>query len=181
MTAIARSEFLAGVASAAPAAELDVRTLYAKYARYIAGVVYRVLGGAQDEAVDDIVQETFVDAFEGIAKINDPSAARAWLVTVAVRRARKVLARRRRNSLFAFFAKDYAPRASDPRDRAPADELYDALERIPEDLRVPWMLHRVENLSLPETAAACEVSLATVKRRIADAEERLQRRLEEKA
>lgn len=178
MTAIARAELL--VAGTAEVAELDVRTLYAKHARYIAGVVHRVLGGARDEAVDDIVQETFVDAFEGIAKIADPNAARAWLVTVAVRRARKVLARRRRRAWFAFLAKDYAPRASDPRDRAPADELYDALERIPEDLRVPWILHRVENLSLPEAAAACEVSLATVKRRIADAEARLQRRLEEK-
>ena len=54
----------------------------------------------------------------------------------------------------------------------------DALERIPEDLRIPWVLHRVEQLSLPETAEACEISLATVKRRIAEAEERIQRRLE---
>ena len=58
------------------------------------------------------------------------------------------------------------------------DDINDALERIPEDLRIPWVLHRVEQLSLPETAAACEISLATVKRRIADAEERIQRRLE---
>jgi RNA polymerase sigma-70 factor (ECF subfamily) len=71
----------------------------------------------------------------------------------------------------------FAPRASDPRDRAPVDELYDALSRVPADLRIPWVLHRVERLSLPETAAACEVSLATVKRRIADAEARIERRL----
>ena len=48
---------------------------------------------------------------------------------------------------------------------------------MPADLRIPWVLHRVERLSLPETAAACEVSLATVKRRIADAEARIERRL----
>lgn len=81
--------------------------------------------------------------------------------------------------MFAFWAKDYAPRASDPRDRQPVDELSDALARIPEDVRIPWILHRIEQLSLPEAAAACEVSLATVKRRIADAEARLQRRLQE--
>lgn len=57
------------------------------------------------------------------------------------------------------------------------DDLYDALERIPSDVRIPWVLHRIEQLSLPETALACEVSLATVKRRIADAEARLERRL----
>jgi RNA polymerase sigma-70 factor (ECF subfamily) len=162
------------------AEDLDIETLYAKHARYIGGVVHRLLGGTDGE-IDDIVQETFLDAFASIARIDDPSAARAWLVTVAVRRTRRFLARRRRWSLFAVFAKDYAPRASDPRHRQPVDELYDALARIPEDVRIPWILHRVEQLSLPETAAACEVSLATVKRRIADAEARLARRLEEKA
>lgn len=156
-----------------------MRALYEKHARYIAGVVHRILGGREKGEVDDIVQETFLDAFEGIAKIDDPLAARAWLVTVAVRRTRRFLGRRRRHALFMFWAKDYAPRSSDPRDRQPVDDLYDALERIPADLWIPWSLHRIEQMSLPETAQICEVSLATVKRRIAEADERLARRLEE--
>lgn len=154
----------------------DFDALYATYARYLGGVVFRIVG-RRDGEIDDIVQETFVDALEGLARIHDPSAVRSWLVTVAVRRTRRLLARRRRLALFAFWTRDFAPASSDPRTREPVDELYDALERIPEDLRIPWTLHRVEQLSLPETAAACEVSLATVKRRIAEAEERLERRL----
>lgn len=76
--------------------------LYRAHARYVAGVVHRLLsrGGGDGE-----------------------------LVTVAVRRTRRILARRRRRALFGFFAKDYAPRASDPRDRSPVDDLYDALLR----------------------------------------------------
>jgi RNA polymerase sigma-70 factor, ECF subfamily len=181
MTAFPRPLLTAGAAAAAAAAAdaggLDVEQLYAKHARYIVGVVHRILGGREMGEVDDIVQETFLDAFEGISKIDDPMSARAWLVTVAVRRTRRFLARRRRRALFMFWAKDYAPRSSDPRDRQPVDDLYDALERIPEDVRIPWVLHRIEQLSLPETAAICEVSLATIKRRIADAESRLERRL----
>jgi RNA polymerase sigma-70 factor (ECF subfamily) len=151
--------------------------LYAAHARYVAGVVHRIIG-RNDGELDDIVQETFLDAFESLDTAADPSSMRAWLVTVAVRRTRRILARRRRRALFAFWAKDYAPRASDPRDKSSVEDLYDALERIPEDLRIPWVLHRIGQLALPETAAACEVSLATVKRRIAQAEERIQRRLE---
>lgn len=162
--------------AAAVAPGLDVPALYAKHARYVAGVVHRLLGAGGD--VDDIVQETFLDAFEGIARLEDPGAARSWLVTVAVRRTRRFLARRRRRELFTAWARDFSPRASDPRDRQPVDELYDVLARIPEDLRIPWVLHRVEQMSLPEAAAVCEVSLATVKRRIAEAEEKIQRRLE---
>jgi RNA polymerase sigma-70 factor (ECF subfamily) len=153
----------------------DFEALYAKHSRYVAGVVHRLMG--RDGELDDIVQETFVDALDGLERLRDPLAVRAWLVTVAVRRTRRVLASRRRRMMFAFWTVDFAPRASDPRDRAPVDELYDALSRIPADLRIPWVLHRVERLSLPETAAACEVSLATVKRRIADAEARIERRL----
>ncbi|MBX3186672.1 MAG: RNA polymerase sigma factor [Labilithrix sp.] len=163
-------------ASAAPRVEsAEFTAVYAKHARYVAGVVHRLMG--DDGDLDDIVQETFVDALEGLTRLIDPSAVRAWLVTVAVRRTRRVLARRRRRMLFAFWAADFAPRASDPRDCQAAFELYDALSRLPPDVRIPWVLHRVEHMSLPETAQACEVSLATVKRRIADAEERLERRL----
>jgi len=162
-------------AAAAERVGLDFETLYAKHARYVAGVVHRIMGS--DGEIDDIVQETFIDALDGLARLNDPNAARAWLATVAVRRTRRLLARRRRRAMWAFWAADFAPRASDPRDRADVDELYDALGRIPEDLRIPWVLHRVEAMTLPETAAICECSLATVKRRIADAEERIERRL----
>jgi len=155
--------------------DLDFEALYTKHVRYVAGVVHRIMG--QDAEIDDIVQETFLDALDGIGRLEDPEAIRGWLVTVAVRRTRTFLARRRRRNVFAFLALDFAPRASDPRDRQAVDELYDALGRLPGDLRIPWILHRIVSMSLPETAAACEVSLATVKRRLADAEERLERRL----
>lgn len=158
-------------------AELDLEAVYAAHARYVAGVVHRIMGN--DGEIDDIVQETFLDALgeDGLGEARDPAAVRAWLVTVAVRRTRRILARRRRRRLFAFWAADVVPQASDPRDRQAVDDLWDALERVPEDLRIPWILHRVVAMSLPEAAAACEVSLATVKRRIAEAEERLEKRL----
>lgn len=156
--------------------ELDVEVLYAQHARYVAGIVHRILGRG-DGDVDDIVQETFSDAFEGISGIENVAAARASLVTVAVRRTHRFLARRRRRALFAFAAMGFLPRTSDPRHRQPVDDLYDVLDRVPESLRIPWVLHRIEHMSLPETAAACEISLATAKRRIAEAEERIERRL----
>jgi RNA polymerase sigma-70 factor, ECF subfamily len=173
VTAIVRSEALG--LPRGEANVLDFEGLYESHARYVAGVVYRIMGS--DPEVDDIVQDTFIDALEGLEGLEDPGAVRAWLVTVAVRRTRRTLGRRRRRASFLFGIAFASPRASDPRDRRAADELYDALARIPEDLRIPWALHRIEQMSLPETAAACEVSLATVKRRIADAEERITRRL----
>jgi RNA polymerase sigma-70 factor (ECF subfamily) len=175
VAAYARTEALPLTAPAVAVEELDLPAVYAAHARYVAGVVHRVMGA--DGEVDDILQDTFLDAMTGLGPLREPAAVRAWLVTSAVRRSRAVLARRRRRRIFSFLFEGVSPRASDPRDRQAVDDLWDALDRLPEDLRIPWILHRVVALSLPEAAAACEVSLATVKRRIADAEERIERRL----
>lgn len=184
MLALTRLENGAGIAAlddveitirAQNADEAAFRELYFRHARYIAGVAYRLMGN--DAEIDDVVQETFVDAADGIANLKEPKALRAWLVAIAVRRVRKLLSRRRARRIFGFQIAEVAARASDPNDRRRVDELYEALDQIPTDLRLPWTLHRIEQMSLPETAAACGVSLATIKRRIAEAEERVQRRI----
>jgi RNA polymerase sigma-70 factor (ECF subfamily) len=55
-------------------------------------------------------------------------------------------------------------------------ELERALAELPPRLRIPWILHHVEGETLPSVASLEGVSLATVKRRIARAEARVQRR-----
>jgi RNA polymerase sigma-70 factor (ECF subfamily) len=74
---------------------------------------------------------------------------------------------------------DHGAKVSDPRDRAAAEALQAALERLPDKLRVPWFLARIEGEKLDDVATACGVSLATIKRRIAVAQTRLERRLGE--
>jgi RNA polymerase sigma-70 factor (ECF subfamily) len=65
-----------------------------------------------------------------------------------------------------------APR-SDPHPIHAVGALARALEAMPKELRVPWVLHHVEGETLPDVAALVGVSLATVKRRIKEAEARL--------
>jgi len=156
--------------------ESAFRAIYARHSHYIAGVVYRLIG--DDAELDDIVQDTFIDAADGIRSLEDPTSLRRWLVVVAVRKVKTLLARRRRRRWFRAALMQFAPAASNPSDRRPVDELYDALDRLPGKLRVPWVLSRIADESLPDVALACDTSLATVKRRIAEAEDRLKRRLD---
>lgn len=151
------------------------RDLYGRHSRYVAGVVYRLMG--DDAELEDIVQDTFVRANERLASLREPAQVRPWLVTIAVRLTQSRLTRRRRRSWIRQQINRSAPTSSDPRDRAPADELYSALDQVPDKLRVPWILHRVEGYKLEDVADSCSVSLATVKRRIAEAQVRLDRRL----
>jgi RNA polymerase sigma-70 factor (ECF subfamily) len=154
---------------------LALRDLYGRHSRYLAGVVYRLMG--DDAELEDIVQDTFVRAAERLPTLREPAQLRAWLVTIAVRLTQSRLTRRRRRSWIRQQLGRAAPKASDPKDRAPADELYSALDQVPDRLRLPWILHRVEGFRLEDVAASCGVSLATIKRRIADAQTRLDRRL----
>lgn len=153
------------------------RELYLRYSRYIAGVVVRLMG--DDAELEDVVQDTFVRAAERLHTLRSHALVRPWLVTIAVRFARGRLARRRRRGRLTREVGRAAPKSSDPRQRAPADELYAALDQIPERFRVPWFLARVEGEKLEDVANACGVSLATVKRRIGAAQQRLDRRLGE--
>ena len=50
--------------------------------------------------------------------------------------------------------------------------MYRVFDRMPEDERLPFALRMLEGMSLEEAAAACGMSLATVRRRMARAERR---------
>jgi RNA polymerase sigma-70 factor (ECF subfamily) len=149
--------------------------LYRRHARYMAGVAYRLFG--EDSELDDTVQEAFLEAVRSLPKLQDPSRLRSWLVTITVRTVHRRLAKRQRRRRLGDAIVDVAPQSSDPADQSSLDDLYEALDQIPEDLRVVWVVHKIEGATLPETAKMCAVSLSTVKRRIADAEKRLARRL----
>ncbi len=164
------------VAQAIAGSERAFSALYRRHARYVAGVVYRLLGG--DAELDDVVQETFCDASAALASLKDPGGLRAWLARIAVRRVHKRLAKRRRWRWLVGEAAQGAPLVSDPAERQRVDALYEALGTLPVELRIPWILHHVEGETLPDVAGMCAVSLATAKRRIAEAAERLERKLQ---
>lgn len=148
--------------------------LYRRHARYLAGVVYRLMG--DDMELDDVVQETFLALRDRMDEVREPDRVRFWLVKVAVRGANKRLVRRRRR--WAILAAQPAPPvATDPDADAELRELYEALASLPPKLRVPWTLHAIEGETLPRVAELCDTSLATVKRRVKAARERLERRL----
>ena len=57
-----------------------------------------------------------------------------------------------------------------PDQRAELALFDDLLRSMRADLRIAWMLRRVEGFELTEIAATCGCSLATIKRKIAQAD-----------
>ncbi|MFO0558844.1 MAG: sigma-70 family RNA polymerase sigma factor [Polyangiales bacterium] len=149
--------------------------LFKRYSRYVAGVAYRLLGDSSE--VEDVVQEAFTDASQHMDQLRDGAGFKSWLVTICVRRVHKRLARRRRWRWFVSEAVHFEPTTTDPELRAKVVAIYQALEGVAVDDRVAWVLHHIEGETLPVVAEQCAVSLATIKRRIARAEEVIERRL----
>jgi len=145
--------------------------LFRKHVDFVSALAGRLL---RDRAeADDVVQETFVAAFEGLGALTDGSSFRAWLTSIAVHKAHRRFRRRRLLSLLGLYesSHDVAMTASLAVDapqeaRAELAWLEQLLETSNDEDRAAWILRHVEGSSLEETAHLCGCSLTTVKRRI---------------
>ncbi len=148
--------------------------IYNRFAHYVAGVVFRILG--HDDETNDIVQESFVEAYSSLPRIKEPKKIKAWLATIAVRQTYRCLSRRDRRRRVLKQAAD-AAKCVDRRYEEFVVSLYKAMDEIPPKLRIPWVLNRLQEETIENTAELCRVSVSTVKRRINKANQMMERRL----
>lgn len=148
--------------------------LYDRYAEHVHRVLYRVLGFDRDLA--DLHHDVFVRALGSLPRLEDPGALKGWLTMIAVHVARTAITRRRRRSWLWFLPGDELPEVDAG---APSGEVLDALratyavlDTLPPDERIAFALRYIDGMELTETAATCETSLSTIKRRLARASER---------
>jgi len=149
--------------------------IYRRHAPSLLGMTIRLLAN-RDEA-EEIVQDTFVTGFTQLATLREAAALRAWLGQIAVRLVHARVRRRRfLRALGLDRGADDATLAALSAPDMPADQrtdlalLDEVLAGLRAPIRIAWMLRRVEGLELTEVASMTGCSLATVKRRIAEAE-----------
>jgi RNA polymerase sigma-70 factor, ECF subfamily len=151
--------------------------LFRRHARMINGLAYRLLG--RDDEVDDLVQDAFLAALRSLDRLENPQAFSAWLCSIMVRTTHKTL--RRRSMLTRLGLRrgtqinpdDVIARTAPPDLRIELHAVYAVLDRMPPEVRIALVLHRVEGLSVPEVAQRMDLSISTVKRRLSLAEKRL--------
>lgn len=122
------------------------------------------------EAARDIVQETWLGALPGLARLDDPARFPAWIYGVATRKCVdhvRRLARARR--LDARLAAEPPPQPAPPEGL----DMAALLARLPADQRLVASLFYGEDLSLEEVAAAVGVPAGTVKSRLHNARQTL--------
>jgi RNA polymerase sigma-70 factor (ECF subfamily) len=146
--------------------------LFDRYAAHVRRVLVRVLG--LDSEIPDLVHDVFVTALEGIDRLEDGAALRGYLTSIAVYSARGLIRKRSRRRILSFLEPEQMDRfasvgATDELHEA-VRALYDVLGAMPADERIAFALRFIEGMELPEIAAACRVSRATVSRRLSRAQ-----------
>lgn len=152
--------------------------LYRRYFSLVWGTAVRLLRSRND--AEDVVQDTFATALDQIGDLREPGAVGGWLVQITVRLVHR---RFRRRKLLRLLGLDQSTddatlsRLAQPglgaEARAELAVLDGVLAELSDVQRVAWMLRHVEGFSLEEVASASGCSLATVKRRLQAADERV--------
>ena len=163
------------VARAAGGDRWSREMIYRRHAGLLLAIAARLLGNRGD--AEEVVQDTFVTAFEQLRALRDPAALRAWLAQIAVSLVRRRIRRGRlmrvlgldRGADDATLAALAAPGTA-PDERADLAMVDRLLAKLRANVRIAWMLRRVEGLELAEVASYCGCSLATAKRWIAEAD-----------
>ena len=164
--------------------------LEARLAQYRPQIQRHILAMVRDaDEAEELTQDTYARAFQGIHRLRDPQAALAWLYRIATNVALDRLRRRTIPVDGASVSLEETELAA-ARER-PASLIETALERsqmsdcvqsyletLPDDYRVAILLHDVHVLSNPEIARLVGCSLPTAKIRVHRARRRLRETLD---
>jgi RNA polymerase sigma-70 factor, ECF subfamily len=177
------------------------REAFARLVDETSGHIYRValqiLGDEQD--AEDVLQETFIKAFRALPEFEGRSSLTTWLYRIAVNEA-LMLVRKRKAQGPVNAAQTVSVDETDPFDPEAESEgmeivdwcclpegellssetrrfLDQAIQKLPENLRVVFVMRDLEGLSIQETSEALGLSENNVKTRLLRARLRLRQEL----
>ena len=128
-------------------------------------VVWRVcVAVAGRDDAEDAFQETWLSALRAYPRLDASANVRAWLITIAQRKAIDVHRGRKRRPLAA----GDLPETPAPERPEPDDDLWDAVRALPAGQRAAITLRYAGDLRPMEVARALGISDEAARRRIAD-------------
>jgi len=152
------------------------RRLYDAHAPRVYRLVYRLCG--DEELAQDFTQDTFIRAFDQLARFRGEAAFSTWLHRIAVTTTsnamRKVKRQWTRETAIDGIPEPAAPPAADDDLQT---RLAAAIDALPEIYRTTLVMHDIEGFTHPEIASALGVPEGTCKSRLFQARAQLRRTL----
>jgi RNA polymerase sigma-70 factor, ECF subfamily len=154
---------------------------YDLHAGAVLGFARRLVG--DDAAAEDLTHEVFVTLPSAVRRFEGGSSLRTFLISIAVNHARHhVRAASRRRAAMARYAREPENEAGTPEQAAIRVDLSRALtlalDELPIDQRVAFVLCEVEDRTSREAAQIIGVPEGTVRTRVFHAKRKLREELE---
>ena len=169
------------------------RTEFARFLEAYSGAIYRLalkmLGRPQD--AEDVLQNTFLKAFQHLKEFEGRSSLSTWLYRIASNEALMILRKPHSEVTLTDTTPedddgDYTPSQFVDWCCLPEEEFLSsesraaldrAVQRLPTNLRIVFLLRDIEGLSIQETCQALDLSETAVKTRLLRARLRLRESL----
>lgn len=144
-----------------------------RYQKNLFAAAYNVCANAQD--AEDVVQDTFLQYYSINKQFNDEEHIKAWLLRVAINKAKDVTRRSRWKSTVPLEdLKEDIP-FEDPE----IETFFDEVMSLPEKYRVAIHLFYYEDMAVKDIADCLKISEGSVKMRLSRARDLLKERLTE--
>ncbi|MCY7379535.1 MAG: sigma-70 family RNA polymerase sigma factor [Gemmatimonadaceae bacterium] len=134
--------------------------LYERYARMVHGVL---LASAQQDDVQDLVQDVFFRALRQLHALREPAAFGAWIATIARNEARMHHRAEKPTEELSHQHPDPGANEGLAPDWPGTDDVLRALRAVPERYREPLTLRLVEQMGGEEIAARLGLTHGTVR------------------
>jgi len=141
------------------------------------------------EDAEDISQEIFIEIFQSISAFKGKSKLSTWIYRITIQKSLELLRKRNRKkrsgTLLSLFGKEHlinAPATAqfyhpgvklENKERAAI--LFQALNKLPQNQRTAFTLHKTEDLSYAEIAEIMGVSVSSIESLMFRAKQNLQK------
>jgi RNA polymerase sigma factor (sigma-70 family) len=144
------------------------------------------------EDAEDILQEVFVQVYHSVSSFKGDSKFSTWLYRITVTKSLDHERRKKRKKRFAFVKSIFGEESQvtvhppdfhhpgvvlDQKENAAA--LFKAINKLPENQRIAFTLHKVEGLSYQEVSEVMKTTVSSVESLIHRAKNNLKKSLED--
>lgn len=165
--------------------------LVQKYREHIFSIVYNMTSNREDAS--DLTQETFIKAFQAIARFKGKSSFFTWIYRIAINTTMTFLKKRNRRRFISYEKINEEVSSSEifecltAKNRSEKgalvselqEKLNDALQKLSPKHRTVVILHEIEGLEHAQIAEITKASVGTVRSRLHYAKQQLQAYLQD--
>ncbi len=169
--------------------ELAFKTIVDSYQNMVFNTCLSIVKSEED--AEDISQEVFVQVYQSIGSFKGESKLSTWIYRIATTKSLDHERKKKRKKRFGFVKSIFGDESEvmiNPPDfnhpgvaldkKENAARLFKAIDKLPENQKIAFILNKVEGLSYQEVSEVMEVSVSSVESLLHRAKNNLRKILE---